>query len=381
MHPSYLRQFHASQIFHALRAHPGIAQRELAELSGCDKSTVSLILKRFEEMGLVERFAGETTGKRGRTPELLRISQLSGLLIGVHLEFETMRIVAAGIDGTRIAMQSYPLPKSPDYLADAVRTGITALCGSIDRDVSEIRSVGVTLPGLVATGGSLAQSSNLKWYSVKVPELLSHVTDAPVYVDNDTNAATMAEYLFGACGHLSDFLMVDSGIGLGGGIFLDGRLFRGKSGFSGELGHIKVVKDGRICGCGSCGCLSAYLSEPAIVQRAARILPVSNLAELFALAEKKDRDALNIFYEAGGFLGIALSNLINIFNPPAIVLGGLLARMWPYIEASTHRSLQDNAMRAPLADFEIITSDLSLEPMSAGGVALALEGFTALGSL
>ena len=381
MHPSYLRQFHASQIFHALRAHPGITQRELAELSGCDKSTVSLILKRFEDIGLVERYAGNTNGRPGRTPEVLRISSLTGLLIGMHLEFETMRIVAAGIDGTRISMKSYPIPKSPEDLAEVTRNGIAELCQSIDRDVAEIRSVGVTLPGLVASGGGLAQSSNLKWYSVAVPELLQNITGAPVYIDNDTNAATMAEYLFGACGHLSDFIMLDSGIGLGGGIFLDGRLFRGKSGFSGELGHIKVVKDGRICGCGSCGCLSAYLSEPAIVQRAARVLPVTTLEELFALAAAGDRDALNIFYEAGGFLGIALSNLTNIFNTPAIVLGGLLARMWPYIEASTRRSLEDNAMRAPLADLEIITSDLSLEPLPSGGIALALEGFTALGSL
>lgn len=379
MHPSFLRQYHASQIFHSLRSNPGITQRELAELTGIDKSTVSLILKRFENLSMVERFSGEAAGKRGRTPELLRISPMSGLLIGVHLEFQTMKIVAAGLDGARIAMESYPFPKTPDDLAEAARLGIIDLCKSVGRSVEEIRAVGVTLPGLVASGGKLATSTFLKWYSLELPAMLSNIVPAPVYIDNDTNAATMAEYLFGACGHLSDFVMIDSGIGLGGGIFLDGRLFRGKSGYGGEFGHIKVVKDGRICGCGSAGCLSAYLSAPAIVARVAKILPVADVDELLDHAAQGNPIALKVFEEAGEFLGIAISDLTNIFNPPAVVLGGQLARMWPYMQGSVNRAHEDNSMRAPFGDVEIITSKLSLEPIPAGGVALALEGFTALG--
>lgn len=378
MHPSYLRQFHASQIFHALRAQPGISQKELSDLTGCDKSTVSLIIKRFEEIGLVERVTGTPDGRRGRPSEMLRISELSGLLMGVHLEFECLRFVAANVDGRPFASKDAPLPVDPADLADRVRAGLVDFCQEIGRDLKEIRAVGLTLPGLVGSAGGLAESSNLSWNKVAVPDLLKTKIGAPVYVDNDTNAATIAEYLFGECAHLSDFIMLDGGRGIGGGVFIDGRLYRGKNGFGGELGHIKVVKDGRICGCGAPGCLSAYLSAPALVSRARRITSVSSLSDILSAAEAGNQDVRYILNEAGQFLGIAMSTLINIFNPPAIALGGIIAQMWPYLEASTRRSIGQNAMRAPLEQAEIIVSKISNGDVPWGGVALALEGFSSL---
>jgi predicted NBD/HSP70 family sugar kinase len=378
LHPSYLRQFHASQIFHALRAQPGISQKEVCDITGCDKSTVSIIIKRFEEIGLVERVTGTPDGRRGRPSEMIRISELSGLLMGVHLEFESLRLVAANVDGRPFASKGAPLPTNPNDLADQVRDGIIDLCAEIGRDISEIRAVGLTLPGLVGSSGGLAESSNLRWSKVAVPDLLKTKIGAPVYVDNDTNAATLAEYLFGECAHLSDFIMLDGGRGVGGGVFIDGRLYRGKNGFGGELGHIKVVKDGRICGCGAPGCLSAYLSAPALVERARRIATVSSLNDVLIAAETGNEDVRYILEEAGQFLGIAISTLINIFNPPAIALGGIIARMWPYMEASTQRSIAQNAMRAPLEQVEIIVSKISNSEVPWGGVALALEGFSSL---
>ena len=97
MHPSYLRQFHASQIFHALRAQPGISQKELSDLTGCDKSTVSIVIKRFEEIGLVERVTGLPDGRRGRPSEMIRISELSGLLMGMTVDIYSLYYAPVGI--------------------------------------------------------------------------------------------------------------------------------------------------------------------------------------------------------------------------------------------------------------------------------------------
>lgn len=378
MHPSYLRQFHASQIFHALRAQPGISQKELSDLTGCDKSTVSIVIKRFEEIGLVERVTGLPDGRRGRPSEMIRISELSGLLMGVHLEFECLRFVAANVDGRPFASKDAPLPARPEDLPNCAREGLLDLCKDIGRELSEIRAVGMTLPGLVGSGGGLAESSNLRWNKVAVPDLLKTKIGVPVYVDNDTNAATLAEYLFGECSHLSDFIMLDGGRGLGGGVFIDGRLYRGSHGFGGELGHIKVVKDGRICGCGAPGCLSAYISAPALVARARRFSNVNSLGDILNEAAAGNQDVRYILEEAGQFLGIAMATLINIFNPPAIALGGIIAQMWPYIEASTRRSIQQNALRASSEQVELLISKISNGTVPWGGVALALEGFSSL---
>jgi predicted NBD/HSP70 family sugar kinase len=379
VHPSYLRQFHASQIFHALRARPDISQRELGEVTGCDKSTVSVIVKRFEELGLVERRQGESRGQRGRPVERLRISKQSGLLVGVHLEFDCLRFVAAGIDGIPVGSVDAPLPRQPAQLAAAVRDGIGRICKTIGRKRADIHSVGVCVPGLIGAGGGLAHSPKLRWNDVAVLDLLRDEIGAPVHVDNDSNATALAEYLFGECASLDDFILIDGGLGIGGGLFLDGRLYRGKTGFSGEIGHMKVVKDGRLCECGGLGCLSAYLSTAALLERATRVRPqASSMEAVEALARDGDVAIRGVLNEAGGFLGLALANLVNIFNPPALVLAGTVAQLWPYLKAAARLSLEENALSAPLGEVEIIASKLSLADVPRGGVAIALEGFSSL---
>lgn len=379
MHPSYVRQLHASQIFHALRVRPGISQRELCDITGCDKSTVSVIIKRFEELELVERFQGKSEGQRGRPLERLRLSEHQGLLLGIHLEFGVLRIVASTIGGKPIDGIDAPLPGRPEELAGLVKQRIAMLCDKIGRSADEIRGVGVCLPGLVRTGGSLADSPQLHWVDVPVLDLLRDSVAAPIYVDNDTNAAALAEHMFGACTQFDDFILLQGGSGLGGGMFLNGRVYRGKNGYAGELGHIKVVKDGRLCSCGSMGCLSAYLSTDQLVERLGKHDPrIASLQDLRFRAEAGDEGVLAVLDEAGEFLGVAVSDIINSFNPPAVVLAGTLAVLEPYMRDGLRRSLRRNTMSVTLDQVEILVSSLSTDPILRAGVALALEGFTSL---
>ncbi|WP_131864712.1 ROK family transcriptional regulator [Biostraticola tofi] len=379
MNPTYLRQIHASQIFHALRAHPNISQRELGVLTGCDKSTVSVIIKRFETMGLVERTQGQPRGTRGRPQESLRISMSSGFLLGVHLEFEQLVLVLATLDGQPLDSWQGPLPVEPAALSPLLTEGIAALMQGQPQPAAEIRSVGVCLPGLVKMGGGLVYSPNLDWRDVNMAELLAPHLSVPVQADNDTNAATLAEHLFGDCAGIDDFLLIQGGSGVGGGLFMDGRVYRGKSGFAGELGHQKVIANGRPCNCGAMGCLSAYLSPGVLVERAGYCAPgIASLADVQAAADAGDREIQGLLDESGGYVGLVLSNLINALNPPAVVLSGTLAQLWPWLEPGVRRSLNENALPAMLSQVNIIISRLSTASVPSGGVALALEGFTSL---
>ncbi|WP_127753859.1 MULTISPECIES: ROK family transcriptional regulator [unclassified Devosia] len=376
MHPSVVRQIHASRIFHAIRLNPNASQREIADKAETDKSTVSAILKDFEAIGLIER-ATKVAGKgRGRPGERISISANGGLLVGVHPVPGEISYVVTGLDGAPLGQVTRTLPHRSELAAE-LRAGIGELVASIGRSMNEVRAVGVSVPGLVGRDGHLAHSPNLGWRDLELRSLLDNAVEASLYIDNNCNADAMAEYLFGSAAEDETFIYLDSSSGVGAGLFLDGALFRGHGGYAGEFGHTKIVPNGRLCRCGNTGCLSAYVSDFALAQRLQQDgVQVSSTAELLNLAEAGNELALHVLAEMGSYLGIGVSNLINIFDPPRVILGGSLARLAPFIRNSMIHAVEELALPAALQDCRIEFSSLSTNNVPLGGVALALEGCT-----
>jgi predicted NBD/HSP70 family sugar kinase len=376
MHPSVVRQIHASRIFHTVRLNPYLSQREIAAKAGADKSTVSAIIRDFESMGLIER-TRQSPDRPGRPGERIALSARSGLLIGVHPRPSEIRIVAAGLDGNPIGTLALPMTKAPEELAKQASLGIDRLIAQIGRERRDILGVGVSISGVVTLDGHLAQSPNLGWSDVPLRSLLRETIKLPLYVGNNSNSAAIAEQMFGHGAKSVDFLYVESGSGVGGGLILDGVLYRGAVGYAGEIGHMKVVPNGRMCRCGGRGCLSGYVADHAVLNHIRQMgMPVGSPAQILDLAAAGDLEILDVIAEAGGLLGLALANLVNLFNPPLIVIGGGLARFSPYMMGSVKRSLKANALPAVLSECAIEISSVSLEAIPRGGIALALEGCT-----
>lgn len=379
MHPSVVRQVHASRIFHAVRLTPFMSQREIAAKSGADKSTVSAIIREFEAGGLIVRTREATGGGRGRPGERIAICPKGGLLVGVHPRPQEVRFVAASLDGHPIGTLARPMPEDPRDLPSIVAAGIRDLKEELRRGASETRAVGLSISGLVTSQGHLAQSPNLGWRDVPLRALLRDAVPGALYIGNSSNASAIAERMFGHGIAVDDFLYVESGSGVGGGLVLDGSLYGGGAGFAGEIGHLKVVPDGRPCRCGGRGCLSAYLAEHALVRHLkAQGSKAESTRDVLALAQDGDGTVLSALEEAGGHLGLALANLVNLFNPPLIILGGGLAHLAPYLTPAMRRVLEAASLPSPLAACEVRISAISLEPVPRGGIALALEGCTSL---
>jgi len=378
MHPSVVRQLHASRIFHAVRLHPNLSQREIAEKAGADKSTVSAIVRDFEAIGLVERTRGPGRGP-GRPAERISLSPRGGLLVGIHPRPSELRFVAANLDGTPVGTCSRAMPAAAENLPEAVALGLRELTDGIGRRASDIVAVGVSISGLIAADGHLAQSPNLGWREVPLRKLLHRAVRKPLYIDNNSNSAAIAEQMFGHGKVTDHFLYVGSGSGVGAGLILDGSLYRGATGYSGEIGHFKVVPNGDPCPCGGRGCLSAYLTDTAVIRRLRGAgVDVDSASEVLCRAESGDAPVLAKLDEAGGHLGYALGNVVNLLSPRLIVLGGGLARLAPYIMPGVERSLDAVAMPAALRACEVRVSTVSLEPVPRGGIALALQGCTSL---
>ncbi|WP_454019921.1 ROK family protein [Azospirillum sp. Marseille-Q6669] len=375
-----IRRLNMVRVFHALRENPSCAQRDLSRLTGLDKATTSAIVAQMIEDGLVERSEAPRARRIGRPETALGIAPSAGLLVGARLEPGTIRIVSTTLAGT--VVEQSQIPGSTD-LTTALRhlhEGIDAVVAASRPDggaaTPPLRGIGIGIPALMDREGRLVLAPNLGWRDTPIRPLLEEALGAPVHVDNDTKAAAMAERLFGACRGVEDFVYLTGHSGVGGGLFLGGRLYRGAQGFAGEIGHLTVVPSGRPCGCGKRGCLETYVSETSILAQAGergRALP--DLWAAAAAARDSDPVVRTLLEEAGSHLGFALSHLVNLTNPGLVVLGGNLSIVAEFILPTLNAALDEHALEPLRRDLRLLVSPLGPDAVPMGGIALAMDGF------
>jgi len=271
------------------------------------------------------------------------------------------------------------LGRMAESLHDALKTAGLSL-----RDLGV---VGVATPGAVHyERGIVSEAPQLPgWQDVPLRDLLRRSLHTEVQVENDATAAAVAEHAFGAGKGVLHMLYLTIGTGIGGGIIIYGRPYRGKSGAAGELGHVVVQADGPPCGCGRRGCLEALASGKAIERKAEELLSAGKspgLARLVARGERAtvelleqaaregDKGAARIFAEAGAWLGLALANYANIFDPEVIVIGGGVANAGDLILDPAREALQAQAMRLPLRGLRLKAGELGPRAGALGMVAL-----------
>jgi predicted NBD/HSP70 family sugar kinase len=379
--PALIRQLNVARVFHALRLHPGASQRELSGITSLDRATVSAVVAQLEGEGLVVRGSRRTAGRVGRPEVALSVAEDAGVLLGARLEPGSIRLIATSLVGRKRATLQLPSSTDPERAANLLVEGAARLLAEAGVDESAVRGIGVGVPALMQLDGTLRLAPNFGWREVQVKGFLDGRFAAPVQVDNDTNAAALAEKLFGSCQRVSDFVFVAGHSGVGGALYLGGRLYRGLHGFAGEIGHIKVVPGGRPCGCGAKGCLEAYLSEPNLLAQAVEAgVRVDDLGALRARADAGEPAAAAVLTRAGEYLGDVLAGVVNLLDPERIVLGGNLTTVGEPLLAAARGRLQENALEATASGCELTVSPLGLDAVTMGGVALALEGFLSLPS-
>lgn len=367
-----IRQLNIARLFHALRLQPGSSQRELIEVTGIDQATVSVIVNQLEGLGILERSTRPSGGRVGRPESELRISREAGVLAGVSLEPDSIDLVVTSLDGEELRRShlggSRDVSQALDIVLGALHRCVTELGFPLER----VHGLGIGVPAIIAGDGTVMLAPNLGWRQVGLLERLEALTDIPVYLDNDSNAAALAEKMFGRSRDARDFLYLNGHSGVGGGLYLGGDLYRGSRGFAGEVGHLKLVPDGRACGCGGCGCLETYVSGQAILTRLAEQgLVFPDLSAATAAGSRGDRIVERELREAAEHLGLAIANLVNLFDPAVVVLGGTLAILLE------HRAdIVEDRLRHVLPGFEVevLASSLGEVAVPLGGVALALEG-------
>ncbi|TNM45099.1 ROK family glucokinase [Nocardioides albidus] len=261
----------------------------------------------------------------------------SALTCGIDIGGTKIAGAVVAPDGTVVAEARVESPATdPTAMEEAAAALVAGFAAEHD-----VTAVGVGAAGNVASDRSTVLfAPNIAWRNEPLGVDLARLTGLPVVVENDANAAAWGEFRYGAGRDVDDQLMVTVGTGVGGGVVIDGKLLRGAYGVAAEIGHLNVVRDGRLCGCGNRGCLEQYGSGTALV-RAAREAVAGNslLAQdlvdraggdpaaitgpmITTAAQEGDRFAIEQFEHLGSWLGHGIASLVAVLDPAVIVIGG-----------------------------------------------------------
>ncbi|MFI9638839.1 ROK family protein [Micromonospora sp. NPDC051925] len=362
------------------------SRQRLAADTGLSLATVATLVGELTDLGLLTEAGREDSGG-GRPRGLVTANPHGGLLIGVDVAETYVHVDLFDTTLTRLAGAEEalrPLERRPHQVVSHIVSGIDAVLAGTD---TPVLGAGVSIPGQVdREGGVSVFAPNWDWHDVPLRDLLADGLALPLHLDNPLRAAVLAELWAGAARGRDDVAVINLGTGVGAGLAFAGALYRGSSNSAGEWGHTTLVLDGRLCRCGSRGCVEAYVGAPGIMQTLRDLAPTSPLlhpedqtATLDALAAgltADDPTAAKVVVETARYLGVAVADLINLVNPEVVVLSSWVAdRLGNRLLDEVRTVAAQHALRRPLAATEIVRSPVPGNPVSLGAATLALEGF------
>jgi predicted NBD/HSP70 family sugar kinase len=324
--------------------------------------------------GLIEEVSGESTG--GRPPSLLSLRTADAVAIGVDLG--TIKTVMATSDLAGRVLGQEEFQTDPDANITTQKIVESAL-QLMQQSGGTIEGIGISFPGWVDPETTHSFSPHFKWRDLPIAETLTQATSLPVTIDNDANAAALAELWFGRpeIREVRDFILVLVEAGLGTGIVFDGQVYRGEGGTAGEFGHMTIGTDAPVaCAAGSTECWEAFASERAALARYNKLsnqngnnsVDFSQLMDLALGGNGGARDALKT---TARYLGVGIANLIQGLAPETVIIGGPIVRAWSVIAEDLKASVEASICRG-LPSTPIIGSTLGGQPTLMGALSLVL---------
>ena len=306
-------------------------------------------------------------------------------VIGVDLGGTNLRTALLSANGDILDKR-----KEPTRAADGWKKVVARLIDNITRQREiavqrglHVMAVGVGAPGVIRMDkGIVVKSPNFPdWNNLPLRDELEKALRIPVTIENDANAAAIGEQWRGAGRGIDSMILLTLGTGVGGGIILNNNIWQGADGMAGEIGHMTLIPDGRPCGCGNTGCLEMYASARGIVRSYREALGMTESsqasevtsAEIYEAARNGNAVALRVMKDMGRLLGIGIANLINIFNPQMIVLGGGVKDAWDLFIGATHEEIMRRAFQVPAERTRIVPSLLGDDAGMIGAAAGALQ--------
>jgi predicted NBD/HSP70 family sugar kinase len=345
------REINRNLVFNLIRTHQPVSRADLARLSGLQRSTVSLIV----EILIRERWIFEgSTGRlpRGRRPTFLHLNdQRAVIALDIHTSQTTVAVVDLG--GKIVAQNIVVLPDDPSKAVGTIVREVKKVIASNGRSFD---GIGISVPGRPEPNPEHPVfTPRIKWSVLSLQTRLQRATGLRVKMENVANGCVLSEVWFGDSDGVHDLVVVNVSEGIGAGIFVNGRILRGKDGMAGEFGHIQIESDGPLCACGGTGCWESFASNRAglrYYQELSGKPALPTFESLLRLAQSGDAVAISAIDRMSLYLGRGLRMIAAALAPTEIVVVGEITNAWylfgPKIEAEMkHNSLPGSPRLRP----------------------------------
>jgi predicted NBD/HSP70 family sugar kinase len=300
---------------------------EIARATGLARSTISMALAELRRSGLVVEVAPTEIARGvGRPAATYALNPEAGTCVGLHLGLDEVRLLVADVSHSVICENRVKLGRdySPAHAAEAARASVREAYASRGLPLRGLLGVGISVSGPVRPDGRVQRASVVPtWEGVDIRETFEPALERPIFADNESNCAAIAEMTWGAAQASDDFVLFKVDVGVGGAIVVGGRVLRGAAGGAGEFGHMTIDPKGELCRCGNRGCLELSGSFLKALELASRLhgRPI-DIDQLVVLAKGGDVGAARLIADTATEAGRGLAMIGAALNPPLFIIAG-----------------------------------------------------------
>jgi predicted NBD/HSP70 family sugar kinase len=367
------------RVIDALRTRGAVSRAEIARQTGLSRSTVSSLIGDLQAAGMVVERSAEGVAaagsQGGRPPVLVSLDSSAGAVVGLDFGHDRLRVAIADLSYVILA-ESYvelEVDTAAQVALDTAARLVSELIDEAGIQRGRVLAAGMGLPGPIDRQSGLVHSQPIlpSWVGLDPAAEMEERLGLPVHLDNDANVGALGESTFGAGRgtHVMAYLRLSAGIGAG--LVINGRPFRGARGIAGEIGHVLVDPQGPICRCGNRGCLETFVAGPALCDLLRRSHGPLTVHELLQLAADGDVGCQRVVTDAGRVVGRAVADLCNYLNPDLVVVGGDLSAAGDLVLEPMREAVGRFAIPAAADDVQIVAGALGDRAELLGALALA----------
>lgn len=363
-----------------------ISRAEISRQLDSSRSTVTEIVKDLLKTDLVSEVGiGKSSG--GRKPIVLEFQNEAKVILGIDIGATHVSVAMTNLVGRLLFWKEkkHPVREDPEGTYEVIYELCNEALISQNFGYDKLLSIGVSVPSPIdpIRPEYLSESIIPAWHGKSGLERLREKYGVPVYLDNDANLGALAEYWWGAGKNVTDLVYIKISHGIGAGFILGGELYRGSRGIAGEMSHMPIDPNGRLCGCGLRGCLSTVISAWALKERVKNLSvlypdsPLVNgepgIIDIEDAALSGDPLAVQVVTEAAYYLTSAVISLVNLMNPEMIIIGGSLSRLGELVLNPIREKIEASALVSAVGKTQLKISELGSKGIAIGAATLAID--------